>query len=223
MKNLTTARHTVIGTVTDANNRTLARLIVKAFDRDLRSESPLGESVTDGNGRYRIDYALVSFAEAEKKTADLSMKVFGPGNVQVYETDFDRIVFNASQFETIDITITAEVRPDINEFEFLLREIADLTAGIKTAQLEENDKNRDVSFLAREAGLPADKLEHLVVAHRLQDESQIDPAFFYALLRKNTLLKTKLDRTLRVRLSIDIHTEIKPLLFDIVLTDPEII
>ena len=223
MQNLTTARHTVIGTVTDANNRPLARLIVKAFDRDLRSESPLGETVTDPDGRYRIDYAVVSFAQAEKKTADLSMKVFGPGNVQVYETDFDRIVFNASPVETIDITITAEVRPDINEFEFLLREISELTAGIKTSQLEENDKNRDVTFLSREAGLPADKLDHLVVAHRLQDESAIDPAFFYALLRKNTLLKTKLDRTLRVRLSIDIHTDIRPLLFDVALTDPELI
>src|SRR5688572_5923912 len=94
MKNLTTLRHTIVGTVTDGNNRPLARLIVKAFDRDLRSESPLGESVTDPNGRYRIDYVLASFAEAEKKTADLSMKVFGPGNVLVYDTDFDRIVFN---------------------------------------------------------------------------------------------------------------------------------
>jgi hypothetical protein len=164
---------------------------------------------------------LASFAEAEKKTADLSMKVFGPGNVLVYDTDFDRIVFNASQFETIDITITAEIRPEGNEFEFLLKEISDLTAEIKISQLEENDKNRDVTFIAREAGLPAEKLEHLVVAHRLQDESAIDPAFFYALLRKNTLLRTKLDKSLRVRLSIDIHTDTRPLLFDVALTEPE--
>jgi hypothetical protein len=221
MKNLTTVRHTIIGTVTDGNSRPLPRLIVKAFDRDLRSESPLGESVTDPNGRYRIDYVLASFAEAEKKTADLSMKVFGPGNVLVYDTDFDRIVFNASQFETIDITIATEILPEGNEFEFLLKEISALTAGIKISQLEENDKNRDVTFIAREAGLPAEKLEHLVVAHRLQDESAIDPAFFYALLRKNTLLKTKLDRSLRIRLSIDIHTDTRPLLFDVALTEPE--
>ena len=221
MKNLTTIRHAILGTVTDANNRPLPRLIVRAFDRDLRSESQLGESVTDARGRYRIDYVLASFAEAEKKTADLSMKVFGPGGALVYETDFDHIVFNASEFETIDISITAEIRPDLNEFEYLLREISDLTAGIKTSQLEENDKNRDVSFLSREAGLPAEKLEHLVVAHRLQDESAIDPAFFYALLRKNTLLKNKLDRSLRMRLSIDIHAEIRPLLFEVALTDPE--
>jgi hypothetical protein len=164
---------------------------------------------------------LASFAEAEKKTADLSMKVFGPGNVLVYDTDFDRIVFNASQFETIDITIATEILPEGNEFEFLLKEISALTAGIKISQLEENDKNRDVTFIAREAGLPAEKLEHLVVAHRLQDESAIDPAFFYALLRKNTLLKTKLDRSLRIRLSIDIHTDTRPLLFDVALTEPE--
>src|SRR5262249_8360154 len=130
---------------------------------------------------------------------DLSMKVFGPGGVPVYETDFDRIVFNASDFETIDISISTQIRPDINEFDYLLREISGLTGEVKTSQLQENDEHRDVTFLSREASLPPNKLEHLVVAHRLQDESQIDPAFFYALLRKNTLLNNKLDKSFRMR------------------------
>ncbi|HMH46001.1 MAG TPA: neuraminidase-like domain-containing protein, partial [Pyrinomonadaceae bacterium] len=221
MQNQITSRYVVFGTVTDGNNRPLAGLVVKAFDRDLRSESLLGESVTDTKGGYRIEYTKTSFASAEKKSADLSMKVFGLGGVLVYETDFDRIVFNASDFETIDISVTTKVRPDVNEFDYILREIAPLTQGIKTSQLQESDEHHDVIFLSREAGIPDEKLEHLVVAHRMQDESKIDAAFFYALLRKNTLLKNNLDRSLRMRLSIDIHTEIRPLLYEAALTDTE--
>lgn len=212
----------VQGIVTDANNRALPDLVVRAFDRDMRSESLLGESKTDARGAYRIEYAVDTFAVAEKKTADLSMKVFVPAQaVAVYETEFERIVFNASDFEIINISIPTEIQPRENEFDYILKEIGGLTGEIKPAQLEENRQHRDISFLSREAGIPGEKLEHLAVAHRLQDESRVDAAFFYALLRKNTLLKNKLDRSLRMRLSIDINTEIRPLLYEAALTDPE--
>lgn len=214
--------HRVVqGIVTDGNNHPLAELRVRAFDRDMRSETLLGESVTDARGMYRIEYLTTSFAAAEKKSADLSMKVFGPGKSPVFETEFDQIVFNASAFESIDISITTEIRPEGNEFDHILGEISGLTGEIKTSQLDESDEIRDVTFLSRETGIHTEKLQHLVVAHRLQDESEIDPAFFYALLRKNTLLKNKLDRSLRMRLSIDINTEIRPLLYEAALTEPE--
>jgi hypothetical protein len=52
----------VQGIVTDANNRVLSGLVVRAFDRDLRSESLLGESKTDAKGAYRIEYSAQQFA-----------------------------------------------------------------------------------------------------------------------------------------------------------------
>ncbi|HKR14181.1 MAG TPA: neuraminidase-like domain-containing protein [Pyrinomonadaceae bacterium] len=212
----------VWGIVTDGNNHPLAELRVRAFDRDMRSETLLGEDVTDARGRYRIEYLAENFVSAEKKSADLSMKVFGPNERRpIYETDFDRIVFNAAAFESIDISIPTAIRSEENEFDFILREISGLTGEIKTSDLDENEKHRDLTFLSREAGIQPEKLHHLVVAHRLQDESKIDAAFFYALLRKNTLLKNKLDRSLRMRLSIDINTEIRPLLFEAALAEPE--
>src|SRR5262249_4819689 len=131
--------HRVVqGVVTDGNDHPLTDLVVRAFDRDMRSESLLGESVTDAQGRYRIEYVAASFAGTEKKTADLFMRVFGPGGVQVYETGFDQIVFNASEFETIDIAVTAQIKPGVNEFDYLLREISVLTAEVKTSQLQDD-------------------------------------------------------------------------------------
>ena len=42
----------VLGRVVDKLNRPLANLIIQAFDRDMRSEELLGESITDKKGKY---------------------------------------------------------------------------------------------------------------------------------------------------------------------------
>ncbi|MBE7446238.1 MAG: hypothetical protein HS132_13670 [Planctomycetia bacterium] len=61
------------------------------------------------------------------------------------------------------------------------------------------------------------------MAHRLSEASKIDAAFFYALLRKNTLLKNDFAKSFHARLMIDINTEIQPLLYDAALADPKTI
>jgi len=212
----------VQGTVKDGNARALAGLLVKAYDRDLRSESVLGESLTDAKGSYQIKYTPESFLSKEKKTVDLFLRVFAPGGTLVFETGFDRIIFNASDHETIDISISTLITPDGNEFDRITGETSNLLPGGKFSELEENDKNRDISFLSKKTGIAAEKLEHLAVAHRMALESKrIEAAFFYALFRKNTLLKNTPDRSLRIRLFIDINTDILPLMYEAALTDEE--
>jgi hypothetical protein len=219
-----TSSPNVNGTVTGRNGQKLPNLIVRAFDRDMRSEELLGEAVTDGNGRYVIVYSPEQFARAEKRSADLSMKVFSAsGKVLLYETALDRVVFNASVNETIDIAVTAEIKFEDNEFDAILREIAGLIGEVKVPELEENDDRRDLTFLSKETGIDIQKLQYLVVAHRLARESGGAAAFFYALLRENTLLKTEFTQALRVRLFIDVSTELKPLLFDAARIGEEII
>ena len=44
----------VRGLVWDANGKPVAGVIVKAFDKDLRSEQPLGEKVSGRDGSYEI-------------------------------------------------------------------------------------------------------------------------------------------------------------------------
>jgi hypothetical protein len=217
------SQYIVWGAVSDRDNRRLSGLLVKAFDRDMRSEALLGETLTNAKGEYRIEYSQEKFNVAEKQTADLSMKVFAAGgNEPLYETEIEQIVLNASPFEEINIVIQSEIKAEGNEFDRITGEISGLLGGGKFSELEENDKNRDISFLSKKTGIAAEKLEHLVVAHRLALEStRIEAAFFYALFRKNTLLKNNLDRSLRMRLFIDINTDIIPLLYDAVLTDEE--
>jgi hypothetical protein len=51
----------VTGVVRFADGIPAARTRVAAFDRDLRSEQPLGEAHTDRNGAYRIEYSRERF------------------------------------------------------------------------------------------------------------------------------------------------------------------
>jgi hypothetical protein len=214
----------VQGTITDGNNKRLPKLLIKAFDRDMRSEAFLGECITDAKGKYKISYSAEQFGRAEKETADLCLRVYsGGGKNLLYETETEQIVFNASDNEEISIVIRSEIKADENEFDVILREISGLTHGVAVSQLDENKEFRDITFLSKEAGIDTEKLEHIVVAHRLQDESKIDASFFYALLRKNTLLKNDIIKSFNVRLSVDINTEIPPLLFEAALTNEKTI
>ena len=207
------------GTVTDGDNKKLSKLLVKAFDRDMRSEAFLGEYVTDTKGKYIISYSAEQFDRAEKQTADLCMRVYSAGGKNLlFETGLEEMRFNASNDETINITIAGEIKAEENEFDSILRETSDLIGKVTIAELQDNDEHQDVTFLSRETGISEEKLEHLVVAHRLQNESEIDAAFFYALLRKNTLLKNDITKSFHVRLIIDINTELLPLLYEAALT-----
>ena len=46
----------VLGTVTNRQGRALANLIVKIYDRDMRSEEVLGETVTNKDGKYEVNW-----------------------------------------------------------------------------------------------------------------------------------------------------------------------
>ncbi len=210
----------VFGRVTDKRGRPAANLLVRAYDRDMRSEEFLGECITDKNGKYEIAWVPGQFSERGNKKADIAVKVFTrEKKTLLFASDMDAVRFGASSGEEIDITIKAEIKPGVVEYDYILKEVDFLTKRIAITDLQENEQHRDITFLSGEAGIQPSKLEHLVVAHRLQAVSKIDAPFFYALLRKNTLLKKDFAASLRVRLVVDINTEVQPLLYEAVLTD----
>jgi len=214
----------IFGRVTDKANRPLADLSVKAFDRDLRWEELLGEDITDKNGKFQITWSPKQGKKGERKTVDIAIKVYTKDKkILVYEPDMDSVRFNASAREEIDITIDTTIPRQEVEYEKVLREVSQIAEKIAIKDLQENKKYRDITFLTNETEIEADKIEHLVVAHRLHAQSKIEPAFFYGLLRKNTLLKNDFAKPLQTRLVIDIHSEIYPLLLDIARIDRKVI
>ncbi len=214
----------VFGRVVDRSNQPLANLIVQAYDRDMRSEELLGEYVTDRDGKYEIGWSHSQLSGRERKTADLAIKVFTrEKKTPLFASAMDAVRFNASHREEINITIATAVQPEVVEYDYILRQVTYLADRVAVAGLQENKDHQDITFLSREAEIPAEKIEHLVVAHRLQAESKINAAFFYALLRKDTLLKNDFAGSYHARLVIDINADTRTLLYDAALTDPKII
>jgi peptidoglycan hydrolase-like protein with peptidoglycan-binding domain len=65
-------RFVVRGQIRQADGRPLADATVRAIDKNLRSEEPLGETRTDEAGRYEIAYTAEQFGRAEKGSTDVS-------------------------------------------------------------------------------------------------------------------------------------------------------
>jgi hypothetical protein len=60
----------VRGRLSQPDGSPLSGIIVRAYNKGLRSEQLLGEAVTDDNGGYEIKHAVAS--------ADLILRAFGP-------------------------------------------------------------------------------------------------------------------------------------------------
>ena len=181
--------NTVFGKVTDGNGRPLANLKVEIYDVDMREWQFLADTFTNREGKYELRWTHDQLKGRGKKSADIAIKVFTKDkNTKLFISTMDEVRFNASDREEINITIRQVFPKEVVEFDFLVKEVSFLAGKVAIAGLQENQEHRDVTFLSKELDVSADKIEHLIVAHRLHDLSRIDAAFFYALFRKNTLL-----------------------------------
>lgn len=211
--------NTVLGKITDVHGRSLSNLKVTIYDVGMREWQALSNTFTDKEGKYELQWTPDLLKGRGKKTADIAIKVFTKEkNTELFKSSMDEVRFKSSEREEINITIS-RMPNELIEFDFLFKEVSFLANKISIADLQENKEHRDVTFLSKELEAPADKIEHLVVAHRLYHLSKIDAAFFYALFRKNTLLHNDFSKNLNARLSIGIGVDDQPLLYDAALTD----
>src|SRR5688572_16918879 len=212
--------NTVLGTITDANKNPLANLKIEIYDVDMRSWQPLSDTITDKNGKYELTWNHGQLSGRGKKEADIAVKVSTKEKgTEVYKSDVERIRFNAGEREEINITIGQNMPVEKVEFESLVADVKFLAGKVAIEDIEENKEHRDISFLSKELNVPVEKLEHLVVAHRLQKLSKADASFFYALLRKETLLKDEFAENFQARHAIGIGNDHQTILFDAALTD----
>ena len=174
------AAFVVKGVVRLADGGPIAGAVVKAFDKDLRREQPLGDTPTDVTGAYLIRYTADQFRRAEKKTADLILRAYDSHSNLLAESS---LLFNAATDETIDLSVGGVYRGP-SEYTRLLDEITPLLEGLSPADLEENDEHHDISFLTGETGEDAQRITFLVLAHRLMNKTSLAADIFYGLFRE---------------------------------------
>ncbi|WP_085475829.1 neuraminidase-like domain-containing protein [Rathayibacter oskolensis] len=108
----TSGQRVVRGIVTDTAGRPLRGVVVRAVDRDLRSETPLGplapdfreETRTAADGRYEISYAPSSVSRAERGGADLQIRALGAQGEVVAASP---ILFDAGEEEVVDLVVVS--------------------------------------------------------------------------------------------------------------------
>jgi peptidoglycan hydrolase-like protein with peptidoglycan-binding domain len=103
----------VEGTISLSDGSPGGELKVSVFDRDLRTEQLLGQSITGRDGSYQIQYSAAAFAKAEAGSADLVVKVFDAGGSLLAASP---VLFNAPPAAVVNITIPAAVRPRTSIF-----------------------------------------------------------------------------------------------------------
>ena len=146
----------VRGRVTGASKGQL----VRAYDKDLRSEEPLGEAFTDAEGNYEIRYSPEKFKRAEKGAADLRIAVCHPEGRELLSSD---IFFNADLDQTVNLEITEGVPPPPSEYERYLTDLEPVLLGLALADLDD----KDIDFLAGDTGIARAHIGWLVQAAKL--------------------------------------------------------
>ena len=155
-------------------------VVVRAFDRDLRNDEPLGDSAIGPDGSYQITYTADQFARAEKGSANLQVRVYDEAERELARSGTR---FNASADETIDVTLPAAPLAGGCEYERYVAELSPLMTGVTFAELVENADHQDLSFLNGDTGIPKDRIGWLRDAHRMEP-AELGPEVFYAWLRK---------------------------------------
>lgn len=198
--------HHIKGRITNATGAPLAGLKVIIYDVDMREWHVLAEAFTDRQGWYLAEYSLEILEGRGVGTADLAVKVFAEkGEIELYSTPMDSVLFNADEREEIHVQIDRPI-PQSVEFDRLNNKVVFLAKGVSISDLEENDNHQDLTFLARELEVKTEKIEHLVVAHRLNKRTDVNAAFFYALLRQHTAGVNGSSFKASVGLNTDIQT-----------------
>ena len=144
----------------------LAGLIVRAFDKDLRSEELLGAATSNADGHYQVIYTPDKFARSEKKIADLIVRAFSPEGLQLAESS---ILFNAPVAATINLTVTPLPPVTVSEYEQLVADVAPVLDGVSIADM--TDQN--IAFLAGDTGDPPDRITFVRLAAQLSRQTTV--------------------------------------------------
>ena len=167
----------VIGHILLSDTSPLPAISVRAFDKNLRAETLLGETKSDTSGAYTITYTAQQLGRPGKQAADLVVRVFDGQGKPLAASD---VLFDAPAEATIDVVISADQYPIPSEYEKLLQAITPAAHGVNPADLTSDE----VAFLAAQTGADADLLELLVVAAQDARTTKAAPEIFYGLMRQ---------------------------------------
>ncbi|MFI6996946.1 neuraminidase-like domain-containing protein [Nocardia sp. NPDC050175] len=157
-----TQRSSVVGRVTDPDGNPVAGAVVTVIERRLRSETPLGESITEADGRYRV--------EVDAAVRGLVVRAAHNGAPEVEATR--QTVGNGA---TVDLRLPAG-----SEYATVVARVTPLLDGAALSALGA----ADVDYLADATGQDRESIAQLAVAEQQAAELEQPGQLCYGMLRQ---------------------------------------
>jgi hypothetical protein len=173
----------VRGAVRQTDGFPLSDVIVRAFDRDMRTETLLGQAVADTQGYYEIAYTTGQLRRPEKIRADLVIRAFEPegkGKGKGDEIAVSGIIFNVSAEQTVDLEVELEKFRGPSEYERYLVELQPVVESVPIHELTKED----LHFLSGKTGISPKQLNYLRLDAQWSFQHMLLPAVPYGLFRQ---------------------------------------
>ena len=183
-------QYTVHGRVVLDDGEPPADVTVRAYDRDLRSETLLGQTTAGEEGHYEIQYAPTAAEGGEHGGADLRLRAFTQTGRELSsqmrangltEVGGDRIFFNAGPEVSIDLVVTTvEIEPSLYE-----RVLSDITPLLQNRVRLADLTAADVRFVHLDTGRALREIAFAADDARLQSRTSMPEAVFFGLGMQN--------------------------------------
>jgi Tc toxin complex TcA C-terminal TcB-binding domain/Neuraminidase-like domain/Salmonella virulence plasmid 28.1kDa A protein len=174
MESLEPRQAVIRGVVTDVNGRAMAGVDVRVFARRLRGEEFVAATRTGDIGDFQVGCAVVPSLETVRLTVRIS-------DAQGSPLAEATVSARPGEDQRIDLVTAAVLE---SEFDGMLARVGPLLGGTPLVELAEDDRHRDISFLAEATGLDGVQIAQLVLAHRHAQATGLAASMFYGLLRR---------------------------------------
>ncbi|MDN3689782.1 neuraminidase-like domain-containing protein [Cyclobacterium jeungdonense] len=170
----------ITGKVMKANRQGASNLTVRAFDKNIGKEVPLGKQTqTSRSGEYKIDYAFAELPRG-KEHPDISIKVLDERGKVIGQSP---VKYNAPAEVKINMLLTPESLIEEDEYSKVKMELESYLNGASLSDLKEDGEQQDVTYLANKSGWDARIVAMASLAEKYQKETNTPAPFYYALFR----------------------------------------
>jgi hypothetical protein len=198
----------VEGQIVDGDHRPISDLQVRVFDKKLRRETFLGESVTDEEGHYAIHY-LIPGGLGESKSVNLVVRAANHVGNLLSESD---VLFGAKSTEKINLVVQREALR-LSDYEEYSAQLLPHFSGTSLSQINDEDS----AFLAHASDLDQEQVNMLARSAQIAEKTNRPPAVLYGLVRgglpvdPEKLVKIS-DRDLRQKIAGSVEENCIPVL-----------
>ena len=180
-------QHLVRGVVRYQDGLPIPGITVRAFNKQLRREDPLGEpAVTDADGLFEIFYSVESLRTRARESPPLVVRAYGKrqGDGEPSVLAESEVRFHSAPIEKVVLRVESGIEHRWSRFEQLVSEITPLLDGAPIESLVEDEQRQEISYVSGRIGVELQEVAQLAGSHKLAVETGVPAEVYFGFARK---------------------------------------